>query len=85
MKDERTNMKDETMKTTTPSAIETHTGTYLQRWQVNEIAEEAGVPLNAVTVLLSTNEAVKFNLPTRRKPLYRRRVVLELLGLNQSL
>jgi hypothetical protein len=51
---------------------------------VNAIAQEAGVPLNAVTVLLSTNVEVKFQLPTRRKPLYRRRVVLELLGLTES-
>ena len=73
-----------TITTTEPTALTTHTGTYLQRWQVNAIAQEAGVPLNAVTVLLSTNVEVKFQLPTRRKPLYRRRVVLELLGLTES-
>lgn len=55
----------------------------LQRFEVDEIAEEAGFPRPTVTVLLQQSEAVKFRLPCRRKPLYIRRVVLELLGLDQ--
>jgi hypothetical protein len=66
-------------------ALERYTGTYLQWWQVQDIAEEEGVPVKSVRVLLSRESGARYYLPKRMKPLYIRRVVLDLLGLaNES-
>jgi hypothetical protein len=65
-------------------ALERYTGTYLQWWQIQDIAEEEGVPMNAARVLLGPGSAARFYLPRRVKPLYIRRVVLDLLGLSHE-
>jgi|688.fasta_scaffold199030_2 hypothetical protein len=73
--------------TTTPTkkpALERHTGTYLQWWQVQDIAEEEGVPIKSARVLLGPGSEARIYLKGRTKPLYLRRVVLVLLGLSHE-
>ena len=73
--------------TTTPTkkpALERYTGTYLQWWQVQDIAEEEGVPMNAARVLMGPGSEARIYLKGRTKPLYLRRVVLVLLGLSHE-
>lgn len=73
--------------TTTPTkkpALERHTGTYLQWWQVQDIAEEEGVPIKSARVLLGPGSEARIYLKGRTKPLYLRRVVLVLLGLQNE-
>ena len=65
-------------------ALQRYTGTYLQWWQITDIAEEEGVPMNAARVLLGPGSEARIYLKGRVKPLYLRRVVLVLLGLQNE-
>jgi hypothetical protein len=63
------------------SAVERHSQTYLQWWQVMDIAEQTGITLKQARLLLDKDSGARKYLPKRSRPLYIRRVVLRLFGL----
>lgn len=63
------------------SAVQRHSQTFLQWWQVMDIADETGITLKQARLLLDKDSGARKYLPKRARPLYIRRVVLRLFGL----